>query len=73
MIEEMRHPGPLIAEGPRRVTKLVLFPVRFLYTAATGEVGTNDAAVAHYLEQSGAPGAAAGGSGSPVAQPWLDR
>ena len=56
-IEEMRHPGPLIAEGPRRVTKLVLFPVRFLYTAATGEVGTNDAAVAHYLEQSGAPGA----------------
>ena len=44
-IEEMRRPGPLIAEGPRRVTELVLFPVRFLYTAATGEVGTNDAAV----------------------------
>ena len=57
-IEEMRHPGPLIAEGPRRVTKLVLFPVRFLYTAATGEVGTNDAAVAHYLEQPGVPSTA---------------
>jgi hypothetical protein len=28
---------------------LVLFPVRFLYTAATGRIGTNDAAVAHYL------------------------
>jgi hypothetical protein len=28
---------------------VVLFPVRFLYTAATGHVGTNDAAVAHYL------------------------
>jgi hypothetical protein len=27
----------------------VLFPVRFLYTAATGRAGTNDAAVAHYL------------------------
>lgn len=52
-IERMRHPGPLVAEGPRRVTKLVLFPVRFLYTAATGEVGTNDAAVGHYLEQGG--------------------
>ena len=57
-IEEIGHPGPLIAEGPRRVTKLVLFPVRFLYTAATGEVGTNGAAVAHYLEQSDVPSTA---------------
>jgi hypothetical protein len=57
-IEEIRHPGPLVGEGPRRVTKLVLFPVRFLYTAATGEVGTNDAAVAHYLEQPGVPSTA---------------
>ena len=57
-IEAMRHPGPLIAEGLRRVTKLVLFPVRFLYTAATGEVGTNDGAVAHYLEQPGVPSTA---------------
>jgi hypothetical protein len=39
----------LIAAGVRRLTKLVLFPVRFLYTAATGRVGTNDAAAAWYL------------------------
>jgi hypothetical protein len=32
----------------RRLTKLVLFPVRFLFTAATGEVGTNAASAAHY-------------------------
>ena len=57
-IDEIRRPGPLVAEGPRRVTKLVLFPVRFLYTAATGEVGTNDAAVARYLEQPDVPSTA---------------
>jgi hypothetical protein len=57
-IDEIRYPGRVVAEGPRRVTKLVLFPVRFLYTAATGEVGTNDAAVAHYLEQPGFPSTA---------------
>jgi hypothetical protein len=39
----------------RRVTKLLLFPVRFLYTATSGEVGTNDAAVALYLEDEQAP------------------
>jgi hypothetical protein len=33
----------------------VLFPVRFLYTAATGRVGTNDAAVAGYLADETAP------------------
>jgi predicted nucleotidyltransferase len=47
--EEIRAPELLARRGVRRVTKLVLFPVRFLYTAATGKVGTNDAAVDHYL------------------------
>jgi hypothetical protein len=37
------------------VTKLVLFPVRLLYTAASGRVGTNDAAVDHYLKDERAP------------------
>jgi hypothetical protein len=32
-------------------------PVRFLYTAETGQVGTNDAAVARYLEDERAPSA----------------
>jgi predicted nucleotidyltransferase len=54
-IEEIRSPDLLIARGVRRLTKLVLFPVRFLYTAATGRVGTNDAAAAHYLEDGKAP------------------
>jgi len=54
-IEEIRSPELLIAHGVRRLTKLVLFPVRFLYTAATGRVGTNDAAVARYLRAGRAP------------------
>lgn len=47
--EELRRPEVLVSRGVRRLTKLTLFPVRFLFTAATGEVGTNHAAVAHYL------------------------
>ena len=54
-VEEIRRPEVLLARGVRRVTKLVLFPVRFLFTAATGRVGTNDAAVAHYLQRGDAP------------------
>ena len=47
-IEEIREPELLLARGVRRVTKLVLFPVRFMFTAATGQVGTNNEAVAWY-------------------------
>jgi hypothetical protein len=54
-IEEILSPDLLLARGVRRVTKLVLFPVRFMYTAATGRVGTNDAAVARYLGDDQAP------------------
>jgi len=55
-IEEIRSADLLIAHGGvRRLTKLVLFPVRFLYTAATGRVGTNERAVAHYLSDDKAP------------------
>jgi predicted nucleotidyltransferase len=54
-IEEILCPEVLIAQGVRRLTKLVLFPVRFLYTAATGRVGTNDAAAAWYLNDRQAP------------------
>jgi hypothetical protein len=56
VMDEIRHPDTLLAEGARHVTKIVLFPVRFLYTAATGRVGTNEAAAAHHLAQTGAPG-----------------
>jgi hypothetical protein len=49
VLEEIRSPARLIARGPRRITKVVLFPVRFLFTAATGQVGTNALAAEHYL------------------------
>jgi hypothetical protein len=48
-VEEIRHPPLLVARGPRRLTKAVLFPVRFLFTAATGQAGTNARAAGHYL------------------------
>jgi hypothetical protein len=47
----------LVARGIRRVTKLVLFPVRFLYTAETGLVGTNHSATDHHLAADQAPAA----------------
>jgi len=54
---EIRNPALLVSRGPRRLTKIVLFPVRFLFTAATGKVGTNELAVEHYLadKQAAAP------------------
>lgn len=43
----------LIAAGPRVLTKNVLFPVRFLYTHATGRAGGNADAVAWYRDRDG--------------------
>jgi hypothetical protein len=54
-VTEVRTPSLLVSRGTRRVTKVVLFPVRFLYTAATGKVGTNAAAAEHYLASTPAP------------------
>jgi hypothetical protein len=53
--KQLRDPALLLAQGPRRLTKLVLFPVRFLFTAETGDVGTNALAVEHYLADPEAP------------------
>jgi hypothetical protein len=55
--QQIRSPELLAGQGVRQVTKLVLFPVRFLYTAATGHVGTNGDAVAHYLRRQRTPSA----------------
>jgi hypothetical protein len=57
-LDEIRNPSRLVARGPRRVTKTVLFPVRFLFTAETGRVGTNALAAEHYLARGSAPAAA---------------
>lgn len=55
-IKGILAPDLLVARGDvRRLTKLVLFPVRFLYTAKTGRVGTNDSAADHYLTDDPAP------------------
>ncbi|MGO8955769.1 MAG: hypothetical protein ACLQFR_00120 [Streptosporangiaceae bacterium] len=56
-LDEIRTPSRLVSLGPRRLTKIVLFPVRFLFTADTGQVGTNTLAAAHYLARADAPAA----------------
>jgi hypothetical protein len=53
--QQLRNPAMLVAQGPRRLTKLVLSPVRFLFTAGTGQVGTNALAVERYLADPNAP------------------
>jgi hypothetical protein len=57
-VGELRSPELLLARGVRRLTKLVLFPVRFLFTASTGLSGSNDDAVAWFLTRGNAPGTA---------------
>lgn len=49
-IRALREPTLLYANGARRVTKRVLFPIRFLFTARTGRIGRVELAVEHYLE-----------------------
>ena len=58
VIDQAPRPDSLLAVGIRWTTKIVLFPVRFLFTAETGQEGTNHAAVTHYLTQRDAPAAA---------------
>ena len=48
VIRELRDPVDLIRAGVRPFTKRVLFPVRFVFTARTGKIGTNDAAVDYF-------------------------
>jgi hypothetical protein len=55
VLDEIRSPSRLVSRGPRKLTKIVLFPVRFLFTAETGQVGTNTLAVGHYLASANAP------------------
>lgn len=48
-VREIRTPRLLLEHGSIHLTKLVLFPVRLLFTAETGRVGTNEAAVTRHL------------------------
>jgi hypothetical protein len=55
VLNEIRSPAQLVARGLRPVTKIVLFPVRFLFTAETGRVGINGLAAEHYAANASAP------------------
>jgi hypothetical protein len=55
VLDQIRTPSRLVSKGPRRLTKIVLFPVRFLFTAETGQVGTNSLAAERYLANPRAP------------------
>ena len=44
----LRNPVDLVNTGTRKLTKLVLYPVRFLLTAHTGAVGVNHKAVEYF-------------------------
>lgn len=57
VVQQIRNPQLLLAQGPRQLTKVVLFPVRFLFTAATGRAGANDQAAGYYLGRPDAPAA----------------
>lgn len=46
--EKLKAPQLLLQTDPKTLTKLILYPVRFLFTARAGEVGRNDAAVDHF-------------------------
>ncbi len=48
VIASLRNPPELVASGVKRLTKNVLYPVRFLFTARTGQIGMNDEAVKYF-------------------------
>jgi hypothetical protein len=54
---ELRNPVTLANAGVIKLTKRVLFPVRFLYSARTGEVGRNQSAVEHFTAVETGPAA----------------
>lgn len=57
VIAELQHPATLVSAGVRTLTKRVLFPVRFLFTARTGQIGSNQAAVEHLTAHESGPAA----------------
>jgi hypothetical protein len=49
VVAKLKDPQDLARSDRKSLTKLILFPVRFLFTARTGEVGRNEAAVEHFV------------------------
>jgi hypothetical protein len=50
-LRQLNDPADLVAQGARAVTKAVLFPVRFMFTLHTHQIGLNDAAADWYVRQ----------------------
>jgi hypothetical protein len=50
-LERIRDTQALLAGGPRAVTKAVLFPVRFMYTLRTGDIGLNEDSARWYAAE----------------------
>ncbi len=48
VIRKLKSPEALLRCDQKTLTRLILWPVRFLYTARTGDVGRNDVAVEHF-------------------------
>jgi len=48
VIGKLKSPEALIRSDQKTLTRLILLPVRFMFTARTGDVGRNDAAVEHF-------------------------
>jgi hypothetical protein len=46
---KLKDPRVLAQSDAKTLTKLILYPVRFMYTARTGEIGRNEAAVEHFV------------------------
>ncbi len=57
VMAELKNPEILAASDLITLTKHVLFPVRFFYTAGTGEVGMNDLAVEYFAAATSGPAA----------------
>lgn len=51
----LAEPASLLSAEPKPLTKAILFPVRFLYTARTGEIGRNHDAVGHIVQAERGP------------------
>ena len=49
------EPARLLSTGLKPLTKTILFPVRFLYTARTGEIGRNHDAANHFVQSEPGP------------------
>src|SRR5688500_6453341 len=57
VLGELRCPARLARADAKTLTKRVLFPARFLYTARTGEVGINQRAAEHFAGSETGPAA----------------